>query len=282
MTPPPTAPATSCRNCGQPVPASAPTCVWCGVAQQGAATAFVVAPGASAAASAAPSAAPSASSGSSSPVAVVNPPAAARAAAPSFAPRGTVSLGPEFRGNAAGTAMRVAAFTVDVVGIAAAVLAALLASGSAILGGLVALDLVVLLWVLEGRTGLTLGNALLRIRTSRDDAPYSPGVGRSFVRLLITGIGLVAAVAGAWVVVASSAWDPSRRGRGWADRAARTVTVAVARRERVVPTPSVAAIPRAAEAYAVGRADAPASGGDSRRRGPDARAAERARRSRTP
>lgn len=271
---PPTPATTACRNCGQPVPAAAATCVWCGVAQQPAATSFVVAPGAASAAGGRLAA--------SSPEAVSTLMAAdpqnvgaVRAPAPRAVPRPPVSLGPEYRGSAAATAARVAAFSVDVLAVVVAVLVAGLVAGSAIFAGIVALDLVVLLWVLEGRTGLTLGNALLRVRTARDDAPFSPGIGRSFVRLLVTGMGFFAVVVGAWIVVASSAWDPRGLRRGWADRAARTVTVAVARRERTasslagpsrvgpsVVAPSVAppALARAPEVHTIGRDDAQPSG----------------------
>jgi hypothetical protein len=243
------------------VPAAATTCVWCGVAQQPAATSFLIAPGAT------PSAAGpiTAAFGSAAPAdpGAANLPSVAvvRAPAPRAVPRGSVSLGPDFRGTAAATALRMAAFSVDVIGVGVAVLAAGLLAGSAIVAGIIALDLVVLLWVLEGRTGLTLGNALLRVRTSRDDAPFSPGVGRAFVRQFVTGMGFLAIIVGAWIVVASSAWDPRGLRRGWADRAARTVTVAVPPRERVALSPAAPSLARAPEVHTMGRDEPQLAGG---------------------
>lgn len=122
--------------------------------------------------------------------------------------------------------MRIAAFTLDVALVALAAAAVLLISRSPVLAGLTVLELALGLWVLEARTGLTLGNALMRLRTARGDRAYSPGIGRQLVRGLITGAGFVVAV-GAWVVVASSAWDRGDRRQTWADRAAGTVVVAV-------------------------------------------------------
>jgi hypothetical protein len=143
------------------------------------------------------------------------------------------SLGAAFAGSAAPAALRVVAFTVDVIVVAAVAVAVVVLTGQPIYGAIALLEALVGLWVLEARTGLTLGNGLLRLRTSRDDAPFSPGIGRSFVRSLITGVGFLVLGIGAWVVAASSAFDAARRGRSWADRAARTLVVSVPRRQRV-------------------------------------------------
>lgn len=149
-----------------------------------------------------------------------------------------MTLGPGFAGTAAGTGRRLAAFTIDVLAIAVVAVAVGLPTGSWLLGAVVALQAVLALWILEARTGATIGKALLRLRTARDDRPYSPGAGRGFVRGFITALGFAVAAFGAWVVVASSAWDASGRRRSWADRAAQTVVVAVPARARkavVVP-----------------------------------------------
>ncbi|MGX5694876.1 RDD family protein [Agromyces soli] len=147
-----------------------------------------------------------------------------------------MTLGPGFAGTAAGTGRRLAAFTVDVLVIVVLGVAVWLPTGSPLLGAVVALQAVLGLWILEARTGATVGKALLRLRTARDDRPYSPGAGRGFVRGFITALGFAVAAIGAWVVVASSAWDASGRRRSWADRAAQTVVVAVPSRVRSTAT----------------------------------------------
>ncbi|UOE43953.1 RDD family protein [Agromyces larvae] len=136
------------------------------------------------------------------------------------------------RAAAASTGRRLAAFTVDVVVVAVVGLIVGLATASAVLGQVAALQCVLAQWGLEARIGATVGKLLLRLRTTRDDRPYSPGAGRGFVRLCITGIGFAVGVVGAWIVVASGVWDPSGRRRSWTDRAAQTVVLAVPPRRR--------------------------------------------------
>jgi hypothetical protein len=211
------APAT-CWNCGQPLKPGAEQCVFCGVAQrQEQPTQFVVAPGAN------PGAA--ASGDPAAPVQSWIP------APPPVAPRSrrsaAAALDPAFAGTAATTGAQVAAFTIDVLAVAAVATAVWFATGEAVFAGLAVVEMAVGLWVLEARTGATIGNAVLRLRASRDDAPFSPGIGRALVRRLLTGVGFLALGAGAWVVVASGAWDKNGRGRGWADNAARTQVVAL-------------------------------------------------------
>lgn len=145
------------------------------------------------------------------------------------ASRRTNPLGPAFSGSPATTGVRLIAFTIDavlVLGVAGVVLAT---TSSLALAVVVAVQLAVGFAAALARTGATPGNLLLRLRASRSDAPFSPGAGRAFVRALITGAGFVVGV-GAWIVVASSAWDKRGRRQTWADRAAETVVVAVPRR----------------------------------------------------
>ena len=98
---------------------------------------------------------------------------------------------------------------------------------SLLIGVLIAVEVAVILLVIEARTGVTLGNLVLRQRTARDDAPFSAGVGRAALRGLVQAAGSVVALIGGWVVVATSAADPMRMGRSWADRAGRTLVVKV-------------------------------------------------------
>lgn len=147
-------------------------------------------------------------------------------------------LGDALAGRAAGVGARLASFTLDVLTVAVVAAAAWVPTRSVPLTAIVVVEAVVALWVWQARTGLTVGNAVLRLRTTQDDRPWSPGAGRAFVRLLVTGLGGLVAVVGAWGVVASAALDRSGRRRSWADRAAGTVVVAVPRR-RAVPAAAV-------------------------------------------
>lgn len=135
-------------------------------------------------------------------------------------------LGPAFAGTPASTGLRIAAFTLDAAVVILAAAVVLITTRSLLLAGVTVAELAIFFWVLEARTGLTLGNLVLRLRTARLDRPYSPGVGRQFVRGAITGAGFLVAL-GSWVVVASSAWDRGGRRQTWADRIAGTVVVSV-------------------------------------------------------
>ena len=123
----------------------------------------------------------------------------------------------------------------------------LLLFGGIGLGLTVVYLLVVMGW--EARTGKTLGNVLMGIRSADNDG-YAPGAGAVFLRGLITGAGillvLLAAilvvvfqwfgaaffvlaplvlVGAAWavLVVVSNSWDRNSRLRGWHDTAAKTL-----------------------------------------------------------
>jgi RDD family/FHA domain len=222
----PAAGAALCWNCQQPLQAGSARCLWCGVPQQSAAQ-LVVAPGPL------PSAGDTASSAALAAPAMPGVPlhSAAIPAAPR-APRGAATLGPAFAGRAAGVGPRIVAFTIDLVVVFGVATATLLVANSVLLGAVVLVEAIVILGVIQARTGASVGNAILRLRVARSDAPYSPGVGRSAVRILVTGVGFLVAGVGAWVVVASAAFDPSGRRRSWADRGAGTVVVAVPPRAR--------------------------------------------------
>lgn len=123
---------------------------------------------------------------------------------------------------------RVGAFSVDaaLVVIAAGVASLL---GSPVLGIAVAVEALLGLWILQARRGLTPGALLFGLRAARAESPVVPGAGRAFVRGGLVVLGGLVFVAGAWVVVASAAFDRSGRRRSWADRAAGTVLLSVPR-----------------------------------------------------
>ncbi|MFC9351108.1 RDD family protein [Arthrobacter sp. NPDC057013] len=114
----------------------------------------------------------------------------------------------------------------------------------------------------EGRSGNTIGNQLMGIRSADRDG-YAPGLGAVFLRGVVTGAGILLAVlaavlvavfkwfdaallvlgpslllGAAWAVavVVSSVWDPDGKLRGWHDRAAKTLVFDVANGRNPVAT----------------------------------------------
>lgn len=115
---------------------------------------------------------------------------------------------------------------------------------------------------IEGRSGYTVGNQLMGIRSTDKDG-YAPGLGAVFLRGIVTGAGILLAVLAAvlvavfkwfdaallilgpllllgtaWavVVVGSSAWDHNGKLRGWHDRAAGTLVFDVVHGRNPVAT----------------------------------------------
>ncbi|WP_394942350.1 RDD family protein [Psychromicrobium sp. YIM B11713] len=80
----------------------------------------------------------------------------------------------------------------------------------------------VLLWIWEARTGKTLGNLLLGLRTT-DMKGLRAGVLAIFVRNLIIAIGFAFAVVGGVLVMISNLWDKNAKRQGWQDKAAHTL-----------------------------------------------------------
>jgi hypothetical protein len=226
---------SACWNCRQPLTAGATRCIWCGVSLTASAAPLVVAPGAATPTSAAIPPAPAVAMAAPA-VPTRSAPAASRAV-------------PE-RGTSAGAAPRLVAVTVDLILLVVAGVAAYLLSRNLLLGAAVLAEVLLLLWILDARTGATPGKALVRLRTALPGGTMSPGAGRSFGRGALTGAGLLVGGVGAWVVAASAAFDPWRR--GWADRATDTVTVLV---------PSRGALPAALAPSAVAPAPAAAPSG---------------------
>jgi uncharacterized RDD family membrane protein YckC len=114
----------------------------------------------------------------------------------------------------------------------------------------------------EGRSGNTIGNQLMGIRSADKDG-CAPGLGAVFLRGIVTGAGILLAVLAAvlvtvfkwfdaaplilgpllllgtaWavVVVVSSAWDRNGKLRGWHDRAAKTLVFDVVNGRNPVAT----------------------------------------------
>lgn len=115
---------------------------------------------------------------------------------------------------------------------------------------------------IEGRSGSTIGNRLMGIRSADNDG-YAPGTGAVFLRGIVTGAGMLLAVpaaalvaifkwfdaalwilapvvilgiAWAFVVVLSSTWDRNGGLRGWNDVAAKTLVFDVSAGRNPVTT----------------------------------------------
>ncbi|SKC47650.1 RDD family protein [Krasilnikoviella flava] len=110
--------------------------------------------------------------------------------------------------------------------------------------------LAMLIW--EGRTGKTLGNLIMGIRTQRADGGGMPiGVGRAFLRYLVVAACGLVPFFGTLLVQLSPLWDGGGRKQGWQDKAGKAVVVDRRAMQR-------AAAPRTASF-------APASGGPAAR-----------------
>jgi hypothetical protein len=184
-----------------------------------------------------------------------------------------MSLPPQFTGAPASVGARLVALSIDVAIVAVLVAATGLISGSLPLAAAVATQSILALWILQARLGVGPGSAILGLRVSRADAPFSPGAGRSFVRGSFTAMGALVLAAGAWAVEATAGRDRSGLRRSWADRAAQTVVVVVPRRDRTtadVAAPLRSGAERAAllEPTVVARPWAAAAVAPSASRGP--------------
>ncbi len=134
------------------------------------------------------------------------------------------ALGPAFDGVLpARVGRRLAAYAVDLVAVAAAGGAVTVLAGP-VYGALAGLELALGFVVWEARSGRTLGNAVLGLRSAKEEAPFAPGLGRAVGRALVLGASHLTGV-GQWLVVASGAFDGSGRGQAWHDRAAGTLVV---------------------------------------------------------
>lgn len=136
-------------------------------------------------------------------------------------------LGVAFHGAVAPVGARLGSFSIDATVVLLLTVAVAASTRSVALASVVAVETVVALVVWEARTGLTVGNAVLHLRTARDDRPWSPGAVRELARAAVVGAGALVGAVGAWVVVGSGGRDRTGRGRTWADRAGQTVVVRV-------------------------------------------------------
>lgn len=83
-----------------------------------------------------------------------------------------------------------------------------------------------LMLIVEGTTGATIGNAAVRIRTVSVKTGGPPGFGRALGRRFIEQLGSLVLI-GAPFIAASSAWDATQLRQGWQDKVAGTTMVGV-------------------------------------------------------
>ncbi|MCA0379755.1 MAG: RDD family protein [Actinobacteria bacterium] len=139
--------------------------------------------------------------------------------------------------------LRLLSFTIDllIAGLLATV--ASVALGHWLFALIVLLEYAVIVMILESRTGATPAQFMLRIRTTRDDSPFSLGFARALGRALVQAAGSLLAGIGGWIVVATAASDPKKANRSIADRVGQALVVKVpTRAERAAEAERAAAL----------------------------------------
>jgi hypothetical protein len=116
----------------------------------------------------------------------------------------------------------------------------------ALVGAVLVLLVVVVQWVLHGRTGATFGRFVTGIRTLDVESRRPIGVLRVLLRGVVVAAGLLAFGVGTLVVLASPSFDRTGRRRGWHDLAARDEVLDV--RQHAVPQAPPPPVRRAAVA----------------------------------
>ncbi|MFE7505264.1 RDD family protein [Promicromonospora sp. NPDC057488] len=94
-----------------------------------------------------------------------------------------------------------------------------------LLGGLVAFLFQLSMWIWESRTGRTIGNSAMGLRTVSAEDRGPIGFVRELLRVLVLAAGSVVFVVGQIVVLLSPLWDKGGKVQGWQDKAARSVVI---------------------------------------------------------
>ncbi|NJC21826.1 putative RDD family membrane protein YckC [Arthrobacter pigmenti] len=90
------------------------------------------------------------------------------------------------------------------------------------IGSVVALGYWIFLWGWEAKTGKTLGNLMLGLRTTNEEG-FAPGWLAVFLRNLIIGLSGIVPVIGFVLMMVSNLFDSPEQRQGWYDKAARTL-----------------------------------------------------------
>ncbi|WP_035777216.1 RDD family protein [Arthrobacter sp. H5] len=90
------------------------------------------------------------------------------------------------------------------------------------IGALLTLIYGIVMWGWEARTGKTLGNLMLGLRTTNEEG-HAPGWLAVFVRGLLIYLSGIVPVIGFVIIMISNLWDSRGKRQGWHDKAARTL-----------------------------------------------------------
>ncbi|GAB3538375.1 hypothetical protein GCM10027403_24640 [Arthrobacter tecti] len=90
------------------------------------------------------------------------------------------------------------------------------------IGSVVSLGYWIFLWGWEAKTGKTLGNLMLGLRTTNEQG-FAPGWLAVFLRNLIIGLSGIVPVIGFVLMMVSNLFDSPEQRQGWYDKAARTL-----------------------------------------------------------
>lgn len=96
-----------------------------------------------------------------------------------------------------------------------------------LIAGLVGLCFQLSMWIWESRTGRTIGNSVMGLRTLSAEDRTPIGFVRELLRVLVLAAGSLVAGVGQIVVLLSPLWDKGGKVQGWHDKAARSVVVDV-------------------------------------------------------
>ncbi|MFJ3403418.1 RDD family protein [Promicromonospora sp. NPDC090134] len=96
-----------------------------------------------------------------------------------------------------------------------------------LIAGLVGFCFQLSMWIWESRTGRTIGNSAMGLRTLSAEDRSPIGFVRELLRVLVLAAGSLVAGFGQIVVLLSPLWDKGDKVQGWQDKAARSVVVDV-------------------------------------------------------
>lgn len=94
-----------------------------------------------------------------------------------------------------------------------------------LIAGAVSFAFMLSMWIWESRTGRTVGNSMLGLRTVSADDRGPLGFGRELVRVLMFAAVSLIPAAGSIIVHLTPKWDKGDKVQGWHDKAARSVVL---------------------------------------------------------
>lgn len=94
-----------------------------------------------------------------------------------------------------------------------------------LIAGAVAFAFMLSMWIWESRTGRTVGNSAMGLRTVSADDRGPLGFGRELIRVLMLGVISLIPLAGPVIVHLTPLWDKGDKVQGWHDKVARSVVL---------------------------------------------------------